>query len=202
MPKPQIQFVETEYGIWQKSRLPNVSDGTVGLTYAHFFMPAGFMRVQTGLGDKGLVRKYQSWYVPIDDWLTKRFLVGFAPLGNNQQPYQWPSEQDFLQPGPDNDYFRNYNEVDTISGIPGNAPGTAVKGFLVQDNMVNETQGPIVDRREEHLGMLDKVLTAMRVMCRLAIEDVEKGRDPKHIIRDPAKNEMVAIAGTDELELA
>ena len=95
-----------------------------------------------------------------------------------------------------------YKDVDTISGIPGNAPGTAVKGFLVQDNMVNETQGPIVDRREEHLGVLDKVLTAMRVMCRLAIEDVEKGRDPKHIIRDPAKNEMVAIAGTDELELA
>ncbi len=202
MPKPQIQFVETDYGIWQKSWLPNVSDGTVDLTYAHFFMPAGFMRVQTSLRGKSVVRKFQSWYVPIDDTRTKRFLIGFAPLGEGNQPYEWPSEQDCLQPGLENDYFRNYEEVDTISGIPVNAPGTAVKGFLVQDNMVNETQGPIVDRRKEHLGVLDKVLTAMRVMCLLAIEDVRKGRDPKHILRDPSRNSIVHIAGTDELELA
>jgi hypothetical protein len=32
------------------------------------------------------------------------------------------------------------------------------------------------------------------------ISDVEKGLDPKHIIRDPAQNEMVYIRGQDELE--
>jgi hypothetical protein len=31
-------------------------------------------------------------------------------------------------------------------------------------------------------------------MCLLAIEDVRKGKDPKHIIRDPAKNQVVYIA--------
>ncbi len=78
---------------------------------------------------------------------------------------------------------------------------SAVKGFLVQDNMVNETQGPIVDRSQEHLGALDKVLTAMRVMLLVALDDVQKGRDPKHIIRDPHENERVCIRGADEQEL-
>ena len=50
--------------------------------------------------------------------------------------------------------------------------------------MVNETQGLIVDRTKEPLGLQDKVLTAMRVMCLVAIDDVHQGRDPKHIIRD------------------
>jgi len=57
MPKPQIEFVETDYGIWQKSRLPNISQGSVGLTYAHFFMPVGFMRIQTYPERKNGVQK-------------------------------------------------------------------------------------------------------------------------------------------------
>ncbi len=62
-----------------------------------------------------------------------------------------------------------------------------------------ESQGTIVDRTREHLGSHDKVLTAMRVMLLVAIENVRKGRDPKHVIRDPVKNEIVYIS---EAELA
>jgi len=49
--------------------------------------------------------------------------------------------------------------------------------------------------------LFDTVLAAMRIMYLVAIEDVRKGRDPKHIIRDPALSEMVYIRGTDEAEL-
>jgi phenylpropionate dioxygenase-like ring-hydroxylating dioxygenase large terminal subunit len=202
LPKPNIHFVETEYGIWQRSELPNVTLGTVGLTYAHFFMPAGFMRIQTELGGKGRVQKFQSWYVPMDDTHTKRFQVGFVPDSGNGKPFEWKSKETVVQPGPENDYFRSYETVDTISGIPVNAPGTAVKGFLMQDNMVNETQGPIVDRTKEHLIGLDKVLVAMRIMYLTAIDDVRKGRDPRHTIRDPEKNAIVYVGGVEELEKA
>ncbi|MEE8607294.1 MAG: hypothetical protein V3S55_06815, partial [Nitrospiraceae bacterium] len=78
---------------------------------------------------------------------------------------------------------------------------SAVKGFLAQDSMVNETQGAIADRSKEHLGFHDKVLTAQRVMCLLAVGDVRKGRDPKHIIRDPEKNKVVYVRGEDAPEL-
>jgi hypothetical protein len=201
MPKPKIEFRETDYGIWQKSQLPNVTEGTVGLSYAHLFMPAGFFRIEPH-GRRGIIRKFQSWYVPVDDTRTKRFQVGFVPLREGGEVYVWPADRDYIQPGPENDYFRNYQEVDTISGIAVNAPGTTVKGFLVQDNMVNESQGEIADRSQEHLGAHDKVLMAMRVMMLLAIEDIRKGRDPRHIIRDPAKNEVVRVGGEEEFELA
>ena len=204
MPKREIQFKETDYGIWQTamSHIQAATKGELIPVYAHFFMPAGFMRIQESRFQKGLIQKFQSWYVPMDDTHTKRFQAAFSPLMENGKPYEWPAAEDFIQPGPENDYFRNYEEVDTLSGIPLRTSQSAIKGFLCQDNMVNESQGPIVDRTREHLGALDKVLTAMRVMVLLAIEDVHKGRDPKHIIRDPHKNEMVFIRGDEEQELA
>jgi phthalate 4,5-dioxygenase oxygenase subunit len=200
LPKPKIEFKETDYGIWQKSLLPDVSREVTQVVYAHFFMPAGFMRIQESLNRKVGVQKFQSWYVPIDDERTMRFQAGFTPQGKDGKLYAWPAAHDSTPPGPENEYFRDYENADTISGIPVNAPGTAVKGFLAQDNMVNESQGAIVDRRREHLGALDKVLSAMRVMYLVAIEDVRKGKDPKHIFRDAAKNDMVRVGGDEEQE--
>ncbi len=203
--KSKIEFAETEFGIWQKSYLPlpGPTGPFVDTMYGHFFMPAGFLRIQDGLRGRGDIKKFQSWYVPMDDTHTMRFQAAFAPLSTHGgKPYEWPSEPEgFVQPGADNDYYRNYERVDTISGIPTRAPGTAIKGFLVQDNMANETQGPIEDRGKEHLGAHDKVLAALRTMLFIAIEDVRKGEDPKHILRDPGKNETVYVRRNDDAEI-
>jgi phenylpropionate dioxygenase-like ring-hydroxylating dioxygenase large terminal subunit len=202
MPKPDLQFTEAEYGIWQRSQmvLPSPTGPWVDLLYAHFFMPAGFLRVQSSTRAGTDVKKFQSWYVPIDDTHTRRFQASFAPFANHPEPYQWPGDEDYQRPGPQNDYFRDYERVDTISGIPVRAPGTAIKGFLCQDNMVNETQGPIAERSEERLGAQDVVLSVMRAIYLKALQDVEQGRDPKHIIRDPAENSIVYIRGTEAHE--
>ena len=144
---------------------------------------------------------FRSWYVPADDAHTLRFQAAFAPLGTHRTPYEWPREEEVPQPGPENDYFRDYERVDTISGIPVNAPGKAIKGFLCQDSMANETQGAIVDRTREHLGAQDPVLMAMRLMMLKAVADAEKGLDPKHILRDPAQNAVVYIRGMEAVEL-
>jgi hypothetical protein len=162
--------------------------------YGHFFMPAGFMRIQGSPHDRTIIQKFQSWYVPIGDEHTKRFQVSFSPPDRNGKLVEWPEDLPYEQPGPANDYYRTYEEADTISGIPCRTTASAVKGFLVQDSMANESQGPIVDRSQEHLGANDKVLMAQRIMCLLAIEDVRKGRDPRHIIRDPSKNQIVYVA--------
>ncbi|MPZ12839.1 MAG: Rieske 2Fe-2S domain-containing protein [Chloroflexi bacterium] len=201
MPKPEITFEETVYGIWQKSNLPDVTLGVLTLVYTYFFMPAGFLRVQeSSRVGKGLVQKFQSWYVPIDDTSTMRFQAAFSPSWSDGTTFRWPESEAYAQPGPENEYFRNYEQVDTISGIPVNAPGTAIKGYLCQDNMVNETQGPIVDRQQEHLATIDRVLIAMRNIYSQALEDLQQGRDPKHTIRNPKENVVVYIRGTEELE--
>jgi phenylpropionate dioxygenase-like ring-hydroxylating dioxygenase large terminal subunit len=204
MPKRTIEFTETDYGIWQKSmtHLSVAAHGRMLPIYGHFFMPAGFMRIAESPTGKSPVQKFQSWYVPADDTHTVRYQVAFTPLDKEGRPYIWKTEEEHIPPGPENDYFRNYDAVDTISGIPVNAPGTAIKGFLSQDSMVNETQGLIADRKDEHLGAMDKILTALRVSYLLAVDEVRRGRDPKHILRDPKKNLTVYIRGNDEIELA
>jgi 5,5'-dehydrodivanillate O-demethylase len=195
LPKPKLDFREVDWGIWQKSicALPEREGPITGAMYGHFFMPAGFMRVQGSPRDRTLIQKFQSWYVPIDDYHTKRFQVSYSPPDNDGKLFEWPPETTYAQPGPENDYYRTYEETDTICGIPIRTAASAVKGFLVQDSMANESQGYIVDRTREHLGANDKVLMAQRIMCLLAIDEVRKGNDPKHIVRDPAKNEMVYL---------
>ena len=43
-------------------------------------------------------------------------------------------------------------------------------------------------------------LAMMRVIMLKAVEDVQQGRDPKHVLRDPVHNVMVYIRGSEELE--
>jgi hypothetical protein len=38
-------------------------------------------------------------------------------------------------------------------------------------------------------------------MMLVAIEDVRKGKDPRHIIKDPSQNEIVYVGGKEEREL-
>ncbi|MBM2810673.1 MAG: phthalate 4,5-dioxygenase [Chloroflexi bacterium] len=192
MSKPTVAFEEADYGIWQTTIYPIGSRSSRGPLLTSFFMPAGFYRVQEARW-VGFTHHYQSWYVPQDDEHTLRFQVGFAPFDAEGRGYVWPEDDEFPYPGPQNDYFRDYEHVDTISGIPVNAPGTAIKGFLCQDSMVNESQGPLVNRALEHLGATDTVLMAMRKMMLDAIGEVAQHHDPKHIIRDTVQNENVFV---------
>ena len=52
------------------------------------------------------------------------------------------------------------------------------KGYLAQDSMVNETQGPIAYRSRGHLGVGDRLLIMTRKQLRQAVEDVSNGLDP------------------------
>jgi hypothetical protein len=53
--------------------------------------------------------------------------------------------------------------------------------------MVNESQGYVCDRSREHLGAQDHIVTLTRKLILQGIEDVQGGRDPKHIISDPKR---------------
>ncbi len=51
--------------------------------------------------------------------------------------------------------------------------------------MAWETQGPIMDRGNEHLGASDRGVVLYRQMLRQQIERVQQGLDPLGLIRDP-----------------
>jgi 5,5'-dehydrodivanillate O-demethylase len=56
-----------------------------------------------------------------------------------------------------------------------------------QDRMAVEQQGVIADRPNEHLGVSDGGIIAMRQMMRESLQAIAEGGDPLCIIRDPAK---------------
>jgi 5,5'-dehydrodivanillate O-demethylase len=56
-----------------------------------------------------------------------------------------------------------------------------------QDRMVVEQQGVIADRPNEHLGVSDGGIIAMRQMMRESLAAVAEGKDPLCIIRDTAQ---------------
>ena len=62
---------------------------------------------------------------------------------------------------------------------------SGITGILVQDHAVSETQGPIVDRTREHLGISDIALIAWRrLMLRTAKALVEDGEAPLGVHTD------------------
>lgn len=204
LPKPTVELSETSYGLRRRSDQWHPG-GSKGRAYGYFFMPAGWLRLNGNWNrvqvrqDRQVIQndiqKFQAWFVPVDDGHTLRYQCAFAPLNADGSAYQWRPDGQLMQPGVDQDYGRDFYNVDSISGID---PGTA-ETFRAQDTMANETQGyPAMDRSLEHLGAHDYILTAMRMMILKGISDVEKGLDPKHVIRDPEMNELVCIRGTDE----
>ncbi|HEY3118668.1 MAG TPA: hypothetical protein VGK54_18145, partial [Chloroflexota bacterium] len=58
-----------------------------------------------------------------------------------------------------------------------------------------ESQGSLVDCTRERLGVNDHVLTAMRAVLLSNIAAVERGEDPKHILRQVVSRPVVRVAG-------
>ena len=61
-------------------------------------------------------------------------------------------------------------------------------GFQAHDAFATTSQGAIQDRRDEHLVSSDKAIVAARKLMEKAIKDVQEGREPPHVIREPRQN--------------
>jgi hypothetical protein len=61
-------------------------------------------------------------------------------------------------------------------------------GFQAHDAFATASQGAIQDRTGEHLVSSDKAIVAARKLLEKAIKDVQEGREPPHIVREPSKN--------------
>ena len=71
--------------------------------------------------------------------------------------------------------------------------------FPLHDAWATEGEGPIQDRSEEHLGYTDKAIIQARRMLLQAVEDVQAGRVPAHVVRDPSANHFEHLVVTSEV---
>ena len=79
----------------------------------------------------------------------------------------------------------------TFSGI-----GSA---FAVHDNFATVSEGPIMDRTQEHLGYGDVVALAGRRLLLRAIRDIQEGNEAPGVIRDPAANRFPGMGAYKEV---
>ena len=59
--------------------------------------------------------------------------------------------------------------------------------------MAWETQGPLTDRTQERLGVEDEGIIILRKLLKEQIENVQNGRDPIGMIRDPERNRIIEL---------
>jgi 5,5'-dehydrodivanillate O-demethylase len=65
--------------------------------------------------------------------------------------------------------------------------------FASQDHMAWETQGPIADRTDEHLGEADRGVIMFRKLLHEQISAVQNGQDPIGVNFDPAKDQTIEL---------
>ncbi|MCZ6625846.1 MAG: Rieske 2Fe-2S domain-containing protein [Deltaproteobacteria bacterium] len=127
--------------------------------------------------------------VPMDDTHTKVFFVRFDPIEGGGTVEE--------EENPRVEYARPYkNPPDALHPFA----RFRMDETQAQDHMAWETQGPIADRTQERLTSSDRGVVMLREMMKREIEKVQKGLDPKGVIRDPAQHSMIDTKLTESLQ--
>jgi phthalate 4,5-dioxygenase len=193
--QPKLEVELTDFGV-RNYAIRNAGGGGRYVRVTNFIMPNKVSVV----GNEGRVGEGYTihWHVPVDDENHVRFDFFFnrvRPVARERYEQEFASElienryrrnkrNRYLQ---DRELMKTYN----FSGMGDH--------FAAQDAFAAETQGQIHDRSREHLGTTDVCIVAARRQLLAAIAAVQAGRDPIHVIRDPAQNDMSHIVIASEV---
>lgn len=169
------EFIRFEYGIMKRRITPGKKPGDPAMVDEHpLIFPTALRHVSNeirGQREK-LYRHNIQIRVPIDDTHTQVYRVNFVPTATDRSPADVDPPYEY-RPLKDEtgEYFMNV--------------------VSAQDSMAWETQGPVTDRTQEHLGAADRGIVMLRRLLREQIEIVQKGGEPMGVIRDPGKNTII-----------
>lgn len=121
------------------------------------------------------------WRVPADDTTTMHFTLYFAPRVNGKITTNIPKDR------------QDEGLNDSVPGKYGWDESTGWIARFDQDRCAQESQGPILDRTTEHLGVSDEGVILLRRLFKQSIDAVKNGHDPVGVIRDPAKNKIIRL---------
>jgi 5,5'-dehydrodivanillate O-demethylase len=113
-----------------------------------------------------------EWRVPMDDENTLSVIWHFTPVPIERQPYEQKSIPSWEGP-----------IKDPLTGR------WLTSHITNQDVVAWVGQGTVTDRTKEHLGASDRGVIIMRKQFLEDLAKIERGEDPKGIIRDPKINE-------------
>jgi phthalate 4,5-dioxygenase oxygenase subunit len=193
--QPKLETEHTDFGV-RNYAIRNAGGGGRYVRINNFIMPNKVAAV----GNEGRVGEGCSvhWHVPVDDESHVRFDLIFnrvRPVARERYEQEYATEliNNRYRRNKRNRYLQDRELMKTanFSGMGDH--------YAVHDAFAAETPGPIHDRSREHLGSTDLCIVAARVQLLAAIASVQAGRDPVHVIRDPAKNDMSHIVVVSEV---
>ena len=187
---PRLEGIEMDYGLRMLS-CRRIDAKTVYLRVSNIVLPChGF--IPTG-GLKGNPEGYTIHsHVPIDDTHSMRYNIHFRrtrPIEDDERQHEDEIGADFRKlRNLANNYLqdRERQNRENFTGMG------AI--FLVHDSCATESMGPIYDRSQEHLGVSDMTVIAVRRFLLRAIRAVQNGQEPPHVIRSDAQNDLRHVA--------
>ena len=162
----RVAFDEFEYGFVYKRLME-------GMDESHERWQTGRICLwPNGLGPL----RHTEYRVPIDDENTLSVTWHFSRVPKEREPYVQTTIPSWEGP------------------IRDPRTGRWIASHVMnQDFIAWVGQGTIADRTQEHLGLSDRGIIAMRRRFLDDIERIERGEDPKGIVRDPARNECIEL---------
>ena len=127
------------------------------------------------------------WHVPIDDSSHWKYVFMFSREKALSEELRKKHRADIT---PDYRLSRegaNRYQQDRDSMRTQTFTGMGLN-FQAHDAFATESQGRVQDRTAEHLVSSDKAIVAARKLLLNGIEDVKRGREPRHRISDPNMN--------------
>jgi phenylpropionate dioxygenase-like ring-hydroxylating dioxygenase large terminal subunit len=137
---------------------------------------------------RGVGGYFVNWHVPIDDEHHWKYVFNFS----REKPLDKESlrRRRLTEATPDYKPIRNKSSRyshDRASMKKESYTGLGFQ-FVIHDLWATEGQGPIQDRTKEHLGSMDKAIVMARKVLEKAIRDLQEGREPANVVRNPAAN--------------
>lgn len=161
----QLAFEEFEHGFLYKRISEDTDERHPLWTIGRVCLwPNGFF-----LGD------HFEWRVPVDDENTLSVTWSFIRVPREAEP--------FVQ-----------TAIPTWQAPVRDAQGRWITSHVINQDIVAWVgQGRIADRSLENLGASDRGIAMLRRQLFNDIEAVQAGRDPKGVMRDPARNQQVVL---------
>jgi 5,5'-dehydrodivanillate O-demethylase len=161
----KIGFDLAEYGIVKRRVLEGENEESDDWKIGHWLV---FPSIQKG---PDMLR----FRVPVDEGRTAQWYLSVHPLhnGDAQRPEQIPF---YEMPSP-------------VLNERGQPRWELLDGDVdIQDNAIFASQGVVLDRTQENLGDSDRGIVLYRHLLDAQLKNIEAGKDPMNVFRDPAGN--------------
>lgn len=178
---PTFETEPTELGMRITTVRPDDKPGWVWQRVEQLLLPSLQMIAETSDDSEGEPAYYGAWRVPVDDTHNVAWQVNFTPLDEARRARR-ASGHDRGGPGRAR-LDRTYEEIQRDPG----------------DHEAQVSAGPIAPRQNWHLGESDKGVIMWEKTMLEAIAAVERGEDPRGIIRDPARAAFIEVRPRDEV---